>query len=759
MKKIGKKALAILMATLITVLTFSTVLCSAADNISDVPDFNLFRDAGEITDEFISACTELTQRNWSENYFSSIVITLGDSKMSVDGREASVTVPASLDDNGEIMIPITELSETIGAECEIDNQTGEISINHDGKEIELNSPCEDATLFENNTSNNSLSIGSEDVSISDDNIVTQYMDNGSIIEQLPVISESQAERDLGLTILRENDKLVITNPYQTKEIILFVKGGHNLENNYGASDVVTNHEGLYFLQYSSEELTKTAYAAFASDPNIQYVTLNKVVSIDAIPDGSWGTDGNNNSMGIQAGIMKNHLQSSSNQITVAVVDTGVDATHSHLQGRLVNGWDFTTNTSGLTVDDNNHGTHVAGTIVDCTPDNVKIMPIKCFNSEGKSFAVGDDWSLAAGIKKAVDLGAQVINISAGGYDDAPLHESTQAEIDAIEYAKANNVVVVAAAGNNCVNADNHYPAALSTTQNNVVAVAAVDEYDLPADFSNYGDAIDVCAPGVDIKSSIPGGGYQAKSGTSMATPHVSAAVAMLMLEYSDYTPLQIKNTLKGMTVDLGTPGWDQMFGSGRIDFRMLNTDGLSQVAPVYSTDFNLRQISFASGVHIADSINLDYGMCGDGVRVQAIVSPKDATNKSITYTSSNTNIASYEGGMILPKGIGRTSIIASKAGIASKTCTVNIIDNWINHAADSYAGGSGTESDPYLIATASQLAKLAYETRINKKYYSGTHFKLTDNIDLGAYSWTPIGTADYKGNQLIDEPTFQGDFD
>lgn len=109
----------------------------------------------------------------------------------------------------------------------------------------------------------------------------------------------------------------------------------------------------------------------------------------------------------------------------------------------------------------------------------------------------------------------------------------------------NPPIFVVAAGNDGTDVGNHCPARYSLDFDNVITVGAVDKYDLPAEFSNYGQAVDVCAPGVSIRSCVPGNAYALKSGTSMATPHVSAAVAMLILRHprlhpgSDKSPSQV----------------------------------------------------------------------------------------------------------------------------------------------------------------------------------------------------------------------------
>ena len=151
----------------------------------------------------------------------------------------------------------------------------------------------------------------------------------------------------------------------------------------------------------------------------------------------------------------------------------------------------------------------------------------------------------------MDHSAKVVNLSLG----SSAHSGTVK--DAVDYAKANGAVVVAAAGNGHTST-REYPAAYA----GVIAVAATRKDDRRASFSNYGSWVDVAAPGVGILSTIPGG-YYSFSGTSVATPHVSALAALLASQ--DLDPAGIRKRIFNTAVDLGAAGRDPYFGHGRID--------------------------------------------------------------------------------------------------------------------------------------------------------------------------------------------------
>ncbi|HWA88174.1 MAG TPA: S8 family serine peptidase [Opitutus sp.] len=247
-------------------------------------------------------------------------------------------------------------------------------------------------------------------------------------------------------------------------------------------------------------------------------------------------------------------------VVVAIVDTGVRATHQDLSPNLwtnpsptvsdLHGANFVGGNgsivNGNPADDDGHGTHVAGTIgavgnnsigIPGIAWKVQLMAVKVLDSSGDG-AVSD---IVAGIKYAVDHGANIINASYGaagtGYSDT--------ELAAITYARDHGVVFVAAAGNDTANMDisRFYPA--SFPLDNIVTVGASDYRDQPAYYSNYGAAVDLFAPGDNITSLDYNSntGTAVLSGTSMAAPHVSGALALLKAKFPGDTYRQLINRL------------------------------------------------------------------------------------------------------------------------------------------------------------------------------------------------------------------------
>ncbi|MBS4218969.1 S8 family serine peptidase [Bacillus sp. FJAT-49711] len=243
------------------------------------------------------------------------------------------------------------------------------------------------------------------------------------------------------------------------------------------------------------------------------------------------------------------------QITVAVIDAGVQTTHPDLKGKIVSPYNAVT--GGKTFTPHPHGTHVAGIIaasmnkagVAGIAPNVKIMPINAFYGDQ-----ADMYDVALALVYAADKGADIVNMSLGG-------EAYSYVLDyAAEYAKSSGVVLIAAAGNS--NTSRYtYPAALSS----VLGVSATNKSDGITDFSNYGYYIDLAAPGQDIYSTVTGSSYQNMNGTSMASPVVSGVAALVLSKNPLLSADQVYDILKTSSVDLGSKGWDYYYGYGRVD--------------------------------------------------------------------------------------------------------------------------------------------------------------------------------------------------
>ncbi|PTM53269.1 S8 family peptidase [Desmospora activa] len=207
-------------------------------------------------------------------------------------------------------------------------------------------------------------------------------------------------------------------------------------------------------------------------------------------------------------------------VKVAVVDTGVDYNHPDLAGKVIKGGDFIDNDNDP-MDENGHGTHVAGIAaantnngigIAGTAPGVSIYAVRVLDANGS----GSLDAVASGIRDAADAGSEVINLSLGALIGA------QTLKDAVDYARSQGSVVVAAAGNDGLPLPS-YPAYYDSA----IAVASTTSSDSRSSFSSFGWWVDIAAPGSDIYSTVPGGGYGSYSGTSMATPHAAGVAGLL----------------------------------------------------------------------------------------------------------------------------------------------------------------------------------------------------------------------------------------
>ena len=662
--------------------------------------------ASGVQSDFSLKVSKIIHDNWSANYFSSISLKVGDNTMLKDGHK--ITVPAPVRSNGKIWLPVTAVGEALGKPVHVKNPGG---------------------------------FGGELIRAG----------NGYTADNAYIDSD---ETNTGFNVQTniDGDTVTISDPYQTKELIVGTQNGCTLSDLEGATQYADDGSGTYFLQYTTEDATIAAEQVYESSGDVTFVEPNGIVHIADIDDPSnaqigpsalsadistaglptdptfkWGTERISANEMKAATISKNIATT----ITVAVLDTGLDSTHPFLSGRYTPGINELGGSS--TMDDNGHGTHVSGTIVDCTTANVKIMPVKVLDSAG----YGDDLEIAQGIRYAADHGVSVINMSLGG----PTDGSDTVFLSAVNYAIGKGVTVVVAAGNDGGDTQFYVPARFT----NCVTVAATDISDNRPAWSNYGSAVDVAAPGVNIYSTLPSNSYGILSGTSMATPHVAACAAMLKLNNASWTPAQIHDNMHNYTDKVGgATGFNVYYGYGIVNMAKY----LGITVPV-------------SGVAMSQS-SIDTSIVAGYPSVtplSAWISPLNATNRALTYSTTDASVATFNGSVVTAYIAGTATVTAKASNGMSANCmvTVNVQPSadWIAYAASSYAGGNGTAASPYLITTPQQMAKLDYDVVISHKSFSGQYFKLNADIDLSGHLWTP--TVILSGITAIGG--FSGTFD
>ncbi|NOZ73381.1 MAG: S8 family serine peptidase [Chloroflexi bacterium] len=307
---------------------------------------------------------------------------------------------------------------------------------------------------------------------------------------------------------------------------------------------------------------RAAQAEITENPDVRFLEPDGRVSIVLTPD---DPDYNNLSLVYGPQLMNAPVAwdytLGDPSVIIGIIDTGLDASHPEFAGRIVPGWDFVNNDSDPS-DDHGHGTHVSGIATAGINNGIgmvgiagraSLLPVKVLDSTGSGW-----WSnVASGITWAVDQGARVINLSLGGSADSTVLR------DAVNYATANNAVVVVAAGNSGTDTP-FYPA----VYDNVISVGAVTSTGDLATYSNYGPNVDVVAPGSSIYSTEwagTGRTYGFRSGTSMASPHVAGLAALMLSVNPALTESEVRTLIESNTQAADPQVIDYYTGHGLVD--------------------------------------------------------------------------------------------------------------------------------------------------------------------------------------------------
>jgi hypothetical protein len=284
----------------------------------------------------------------------------------------------------------------------------------------------------------------------------------------------------------------------------------------------------------------------SAQPNYLYTLQEDAAKPDAVPEGD----------AAQYELAKLHLPQAhalakGDGITIAVIDSGIDATHPELAGSVTGALDVVAPSAPL----NKHGTAIAGLIaahgklMGAAP-NARILNVRTFGAAG----TGNTFNILRALDWATASGARIINMSFAGPADPMIQRG-------LEAASKKGIILVAAAGNAGETSPPLYPAAYP----NVIAVSGTDADDKIFVQSNRGRHIAIAAPGADIFVAIPGGGYEVSSGTSYSAAEVSGIIALMLERKPNLTPEGARSILAATAKDIGPKGRDVLFGAGLAD--------------------------------------------------------------------------------------------------------------------------------------------------------------------------------------------------
>ncbi|MFC2140576.1 S8 family serine peptidase, partial [Candidatus Auribacterota bacterium] len=600
-------------------------------------------------------------------------------------------------------------------------------------------------------------IGGEDLtySLSDDD--TTPVAEGSIAVAYAEKSENNLSAPEGDEIQGEyaGGEIIV----KFKETVLVEGDKVNGINIMGLDDEFVQYRGSIELKEKLDDTTylfsvpsfleeEEAIAICQEHELVAYAEPNFVMSVNKVPNDAsfsklWGMHNSGQTGGkadadIDAIEAWDTTTGSANMI-VAVIDTGVDYTHPDLQANMwtntgevagngidddgngyvddYRGWDFY-NDDYDPYDDNGHGTHCSGTIGGVANNgigvagvswNVKIMALKFLSGGGSGYTS----DAVKAVKYATDNGAKIMSNSwgGGGY--------SQALKDAIDEANQKGILFIAAAGNSASNNDTnpHYPS--SYTSSNVISIAATDHSDNLASFSCYGaTSVDIGAPGVSIYSTVPGNSYASYNGTSMATPHVAGACALVWSHYPDLTHSQIKQKILG-----GGDKISSLQGKVLTNAR-LNVGNIIQdpdeIAPGKISDVKVDETTFSSAT-------LSWTATGDD-DTTGTASFYDIRYAETEITESNFESATQVMGVPGPKESGSLEQL-KVVGLKEDTLYYFALKVYDNGGNSSFSNGTFGSTG---------LAKVLFG----------------DDVENGSTNWTIAGTDGVGGDALWHVSTY-----
>ncbi len=381
---------------------------------------------------------------------------------------------------------------------------------------------------------------------------------------------------------------------------------------HGARDQSRIHATNVHLVAVSPGMEQAMVQQFALEPGVDFAELDRQVDIntttanDPYFSSAWHLQTIGASTAWDA--------AKGDGVTVAVLDTGVDGTHPDLQGKLVPGWNVVDNTSN-TADIYGHGTEVAGVIgaasnngigVTSVAWNTMIMPVRVTDDSTTGSAYIS--SIANGVTWAADHGANIANASYATLYSSPTMQS------AGNYMLSKGGLLVVAAGNSGT-----LDSSPSTTS--MIPVSATDSNDALTSWSSYGPYVDVAAPGAGIWTTTRGGGYAAVSGTSFSSPMTAAVLALEKSANPGLSNTQLQSILENTAVDLGTPGYDQYYGYGRINAAAAVAAAVAAVAnniPTVDTQAPTASIVSPTGGTVSGTVTVTVN-ASDNVGVKLFV--------------------------------------------------------------------------------------------------------------------------------------------
>ena len=384
-------------------------------------------------------------------------------------------------------------------------------------------------------------------------------------------------------------------------------------------------------------LPQAAIDALRRNPSVTSIEPDGLFhKVDAELDNTWGVKR------IGAGTVQAGGNKALN-VPVAIIDTGIDYKHPDLGGclgaacKVVGGFDFVNNDSDP-LDDDGHGTHVAGTVAGLDNDvgvvgvapEAKLYALKVLNASGS----GSFSDVIKALEWVVDNGTiKITNNSYGSSSDPGTLVKA-----AFDNSYAAGVLHIAAAGNSGTCAAKNDSVGYPAKYSSVVAVAATDSSDTRPCWSSTGSTVEISAPGVSINSTKLGGGYIVYSGTSMASPHVAGVAALVLGTGAPLTNAQIRNILTSTAQDLGVAGRDPLYGFGLVNAVAAVAAVSSSPSPAVNVVLSTDKSSYTSGTDantpLTAVVTDETGAGISSLTTTAFKTTVDGNVASVTFTET-----------------------------------------------------------------------------------------------------------------------------
>lgn len=512
------------MKKLISAILTATIIATCVPMISY---------ANESTDVMSDYNAVASEYDAGKRFIGGVILTEDSDEVMIDDMTVSCDEKVTTVD-GTVMVPIDSLCDHITATYMPANELRGYS------KIEY----ENSVVWFSETSGviNTCVDGEDNFEVLDE---TPYKTDDTVMVPLESFADA-----LGYEVKESNQDgthYLLTQPYQTARLLVSTNK-RNINTEGAVASVRDEKNDITVLQYNTAEEAKSAMESLSETKGITNVEPDCIMSTDMFAglnhgSGELDTTAGHRDEGASEAIhvddMLEPLKNEKlNNITVGVIDSGVCSTHEALKDRTIcANVDFSSDGQETSEDNNGHGTHVTGIVLDNTLDNVKVLAVKAMSGEGK----GTDYQIYQAMQYAVNNGAKLLNMSLGRYGKSDL---------LTEYVQElwnKNISVVVAAGNEHWFADEFTPAGIVEC----ITVAAVDNdvaHNLTGRFSNGGYPTDCYAPGLNIYSTWiyddSFKGYRECTGTSMSTPFCAAAVANMYSYDSEYTAQYVHDRIR-----------------------------------------------------------------------------------------------------------------------------------------------------------------------------------------------------------------------